>query len=89
MARPGEVDQRPNSPMPYGFNPASGVAFAQPALKLFIVVTTAASTFTVRDMNGATVNLGTLPLGSYALDIMCDLYTAGTPGNVNVAAFYR
>lgn len=75
--------------MPYGFNPGSGTPFTQPALKLFVVVTTAASTFTVRDMSGTTVNLGTLPIGSYTFNIMCDLYTAGTPGNVNVAAFYR
>lgn len=87
-AREGEADLRPLSSPAGSFNPASGVLFQTIAHKLIVTVVTAASTFTVRTLDGATTNLGSLAVGVYTFDIQCDTYTAGTPGNVNVAAFY-
>lgn len=65
----------------------SATAFPWVAHKLIVTVTTAASTFTVTMVDGTTVSLGSLAVGVYVFDIQCTQYTAGTPANVNVAAF--
>jgi hypothetical protein len=89
MARENESDRRALAAPAGSFNPASGTVFQAIAHKLIVTVVTAASTFSVRTLDGNTTNLGSLPVGTYVFDIQCDTYTAGTPGNVTVAAFYH
>lgn len=89
MARENEADRRPLSSPSGSFSPTSGVLFQTIAHKLIVTVVTAASTFSVRTLDGNTVSLGSLPVGTYVFDIQCDTYTAGTPANVTVAAFFH
>jgi hypothetical protein len=89
MARENEADRRPLASPAGSFNPASGAVFQTIAHKLIVTVVTAASTFSVRTLDGSTTTFGSLPVGTYVFDVQCDTYTAGTPANVNVAAFYH
>jgi hypothetical protein len=89
VARENEADRRPSSSPSGSFAPTSGVLFSNIAHKLIVTVVTAASTFSVRTLDGITTSLGSLPVGTYVFDVQCDTYTAGTPGNVTVAAFYH
>jgi hypothetical protein len=89
MPRENENDRRPQSAPGASSNPASGALFPAIAHKLIVTVVTGPSTFSVHTLDGNTTNLGSLAVGTYVFDIQCDTYTAGTPANVNVAAFYH
>jgi hypothetical protein len=89
MPRENENDRRPLASPAGSFNPTSATLFQAIASKLIVTVVTGPSTFSVRTLDGNTTNLGSLAVGTYVFDIQCDTYTAGTPANVNVAAFYH